>query len=203
MQQLALFTLPKMTEERNEEGSNGDEGSVGAQASRPDEEKTEGNSLGSTNGDLASNSSQEIIKNAQNEISDTKNETWSYLIKSKDFDDDESQLESGTGSGVGGVNQSPYMMLSRAAEKLQLQTMENRKSSLGSEHPDTMASLASLAATYWDQGRRTEAEELQLQVMDGRKRILGEDHPSTLEAIEGLASMCLSQGRWQEAEQPS
>ena len=47
--------------------------------------------------------------------------------------------------------------------------MEIRKVVLGSEHLDTLTSMANLASTFWNQGRWTEAERLRVQVMETRK----------------------------------
>jgi hypothetical protein len=47
---------------------------------------------------------------------------------------------------------------------------------VGPEHPDTLTSMASLALTFWNQGRWKEAEELDVQVMETRKRVLGQEH---------------------------
>ncbi|KZL71202.1 hypothetical protein CI238_13518, partial [Colletotrichum incanum] len=40
------------------------------------------------------------------------------------------------------------------------QSLRLREEILGDEHPDTLSSMANLAATYWNQGRWKEAEEL-------------------------------------------
>src|SRR3569833_3118521 len=37
------------------------------------------------------------------------------------------------------------------AEKLEVDVMETRKTKLGADHPDTLTSMANLAATYWNQ----------------------------------------------------
>jgi tetratricopeptide (TPR) repeat protein len=76
-----------------------------------------------------------------------------------------------------------------------------REDLLGSEHPDTLTSVANLAATYWNQGRWKEAEELGWQVMETRKRILGREHLDTLTSMAGLAATYQDQGRWKEAEE--
>ena len=68
------------------------------------------------------------------------------------------------------------------------------------EHPDTLTSMASLASTYWNQGRWNEAEQLELQVMDLRKKVLGAEHPDTLTCMENLASTYRNQGRICESE---
>ncbi len=73
--------------------------------------------------------------------------------------------------------------------------IETRKTKLGEDHPDTLTSTASLASTFWYQGRWEEAEKLQLQVMETRKTKLGEDHPSTLSSMANLAFTWKSSGR--------
>ncbi|CAG8883952.1 unnamed protein product, partial [Penicillium egyptiacum] len=44
------------------------------------------------------------------------------------------------------------------AEKLEVQVVETRKTKLGVDHPDTLASMANLASTFSEQGRWKEAE---------------------------------------------
>jgi hypothetical protein len=58
--------------------------------------------------------------------------------------------------------------------------MNARKAKLGSDHPDTLTSMANLASTYRNQGRWDEAEKLEVDVMNARKAKLGSDHPHTL-----------------------
>jgi hypothetical protein len=70
---------------------------------------------------------------------------------------------------------------------------------LGQEHPDTLASIANLASTFWDQGRWKEAEELEMQVIETRKRVLGQEHPDTLTSMNNLAFTWKSQCRNNEA----
>ena len=41
-----------------------------------------------------------------------------------------------------------------------------RKKALGPEHPDTLLSMANLAATYWALNRWNEAENLEVQVRE-------------------------------------
>ena len=74
------------------------------------------------------------------------------------------------------------------------------KYSLGEEHPDTLSSMANLAATYWKQGRWKEAEDLQVQVMQTSLRRIGQEHPSTLSSMANLAATYRKQGQWKEAE---
>jgi hypothetical protein len=87
------------------------------------------------------------------------------------------------------------------AEELNVQVMQTRKRLLGEEHPDTLTSMANLAATYRNQGRWKEAEELFVQEMQTRKRVLGEEHPDTLTSMGNLAATYRNQGRWKEAEE--
>jgi hypothetical protein len=62
--------------------------------------------------------------------------------------------------------------------------METFKRVLGEEHPGTLASMASLASTYRNQGWWKEAEELEVQVMETRKRLLKDKHLSILTGID-------------------
>jgi Tetratricopeptide repeat len=64
--------------------------------------------------------------------------------------------------------------------------IKTRKTILGPEHPDTLANMASLAYTYRNQGRWTEAEKLFVQVMETSKTVLGPEHP-TVEWINSFA----------------
>jgi len=65
--------------------------------------------------------------------------------------------------------------------------IEKRKRLLGEDHPDTLSSMANLAATYRNQGRWKDAEVLQVVVTEKRKQLLGEDHPpDTLTSLEIL-----------------
>ncbi len=78
---------------------------------------------------------------------------------------------------------------------------EMKQKIFGLEHPDTLISMANLAATYWNQGRWDEAEELEVQVMKTRIRVLKAEHPDTLISMGNLAATYRNQGRWDEAEE--
>lgn len=84
---------------------------------------------------------------------------------------------------------------------MKVQVMETRTRVLGAEHPDTLISIASLALTYWKQGRWKEAEQLNISVIETSKRVLGVEHPDTLTMIGNLASIYRDQGRWKEAKE--
>ena len=65
--------------------------------------------------------------------------------------------------------------------------MKILKRVFGTQYPNILTSIANLASTYWNQGRRKEAEELQVQVLERSLRVLGEKHPSTLSSMNNLA----------------
>ena len=73
-------------------------------------------------------------------------------------------------------------------ERLQTQAVGLRRSLLGTDHPDTLTSMANLASTYRNQGRWEEAEKLEVQVLETSKTKLGADHPHTLTSMANLAS---------------
>jgi len=91
--------------------------------------------------------------------------------------------------------------LYRKAASMHKQTWDQRKAVLGEEHPDTLTSMANLAATYRKQGRWKEAEELEVGVMKTTKRELGKEHPDTLSSMANLALTYWNQGCWKEAEE--
>ena len=77
--------------------------------------------------------------------------------------------------------------------------MEINTKILGREHQYTLMSMANLASTYRDKGRRKEAEELGKQVMETQKNVLGQKHPDTLMTMHNFAYTLRSQGRDKEA----
>ena len=62
---------------------------------------------------------------------------------------------------------------------------------LGSEHPDTLASLHGLACSYWKMEKYAQAERLLEDVISGKTKALGEDHPETKNAVSCLLSVRL------------
>ena len=75
------------------------------------------------------------------------------------------------------------------AEKPQTQVMETQKTKLGTNHSDTLTSMANLASTYRNQGRWLEVEKLEEQVVETQKTKLGADHPSTLASMVNLLGL--------------
>uniref|UniRef100_A0A0D2YIK6 Uncharacterized protein n=1 Tax=Fusarium oxysporum (strain Fo5176) TaxID=660025 RepID=A0A0D2YIK6_FUSOF len=75
-----------------------------------------------------------------------------------------------------------------------------RREVLGEKHPDTIDSMADLAATYHAQGRYEEAEGIYQEVLELRRDVLREKHPDTISSMAELAATYHAQGRYEEAE---
>ncbi|PCD25790.1 hypothetical protein AU210_012226 [Fusarium oxysporum f. sp. radicis-cucumerinum] len=75
-----------------------------------------------------------------------------------------------------------------------------RRKVLGEKHPDTIRSMADLAATYHAQGRHDEDEEIAIKVLELRREVLGEKHLDTIRSMAALATTYHEQGRYVEAE---
>jgi len=60
--------------------------------------------------------------------------------------------------------------------------------------------MASLAATYHNQGRYDAAETLKKRVLDLRREVVGEKHPDTISSMAELATTYHNQGRYDAAE---
>ncbi|KAL3459246.1 hypothetical protein BJX64DRAFT_265080 [Aspergillus heterothallicus] len=86
------------------------------------------------------------------------------------------------------------------AEDLDIFIVEEKKHEFGGDHPETLESIAGLAATYHDQARWSEAEKLDSSVVEARKRVLGPRHRLTLTSMANLATTYESQGRFEEAQ---
>jgi hypothetical protein len=70
---------------------------------------------------------------------------------------------------------------------------------LGEKHPDTIWSMAELAATYHAQGRYDEVEEISVKVLDLRREVVGEKHRDTIWSMASLAATYHAQRRYKEA----
>jgi hypothetical protein len=55
------------------------------------------------------------------------------------------------------------------AEQLEVEVLDMRKKLLGSEHLETLRSMADLATTYSNQGKWNELEQLEAQVLGMKK----------------------------------
>jgi serine/threonine protein kinase/tetratricopeptide (TPR) repeat protein len=74
-----------------------------------------------------------------------------------------------------------------------------RQELLGSDHPDTLTTLNSLAVAYFYAGRQQEAIQLLEQVRDSKIEKLGPDHADTLGTLHCLAGAYRSVGKVPEA----
>ncbi|KAK4174679.1 putative kinesin light chain [Triangularia setosa] len=88
----------------------------------------------------------------------------------------------------------------REKEPVDLRAYGYRRKLLGDKHPDTIGSMASLAATYHTQGRYEEAEKISVEVLALRRDVLGERHPDTIGSMAELAATYHAQGRYEEDE---
>ncbi len=77
---------------------------------------------------------------------------------------------------------------------------EVQKCVLGSEHPDTQETAASLAMALTNQGKYAEAERIIRVMLRVHTRTRGAEHPNTLKAASHLATPLAGQGKFAEAE---
>jgi serine/threonine protein kinase/tetratricopeptide (TPR) repeat protein len=86
------------------------------------------------------------------------------------------------------------------AERHLQRAVQVRRSLLGAEHEQTLASMTNLATAFFGQGRYTDAEQLNQKLLDVRQRVLGPEHRDTLISMMNLAATVREQGRSAEAE---
>jgi hypothetical protein len=102
------------------------------------------------------------------------------------------------------LNEIAYYFYERAqyadAEPLSRKAMKIRRTALGEQHPDYVASLNNLASLYRAMGRHSEADLLLRQAMEIRRTVLGEQHPNYAASLNNLASLYRAMGRHAEAE---
>jgi tetratricopeptide (TPR) repeat protein len=60
---------------------------------------------------------------------------------------------------------------------------------VGEKYPDTISSIAELAAIYYTQGRYNKAEILKKQALDLRQEVVRENHPDIISSIAELAAI--------------
>jgi tetratricopeptide (TPR) repeat protein len=78
--------------------------------------------------------------------------------------------------------------------------LQARRARLGADHPATLRSLNTLAASYSELGRFDQAEPLYKQVVDSDRRTLGPDHPEAITSLHNLGVHYRDRGRYDEAE---
>jgi serine/threonine protein kinase/Flp pilus assembly protein TadD len=74
------------------------------------------------------------------------------------------------------------------------------KTSLGSEHPDTLNSMAHVAKLYHLRGRYDDAEALFKQVLEGYRQVAGPDDAFMLATMLSYADLCQERTRFDDAE---
>jgi eukaryotic-like serine/threonine-protein kinase len=75
-----------------------------------------------------------------------------------------------------------------------------RRETLGTDHAETLDSLATLAGVLVNRGAYARAIELYREASEGRRRLLGAGHPDTLSSLSGLAATLVQQGKLSDAE---
>jgi serine/threonine protein kinase len=86
------------------------------------------------------------------------------------------------------------------ADDLLTRAVETRRRVLGADHPDTLKSMAELAATLHEEGRQVEAEKLERETFALRRKVLGPRDKATLASMVNLASTLSSEGHFSDAE---
>ena len=76
-----------------------------------------------------------------------------------------------------------------------------RREHLGSEHPDTLASMGTLGWVYRDQGRLDDAEKLWSSQLEIIQRKYGPEHEMAMGIMNSLANTYGHQGKVKEAEE--
>ncbi|MGB8202224.1 MAG: FxSxx-COOH system tetratricopeptide repeat protein, partial [Pseudonocardiaceae bacterium] len=112
-----------------------------------------------------------------------------------------------------GVERDVAWLLHRAAEYLHTRgepatarplferALELRRSLLGEDHPDTLASAGSLSFTLYELGQYEPARQLAEDTLTRCRRVLGEDHPDTLRSAIYLTVALVGLGRYEPARQ--
>src|SRR5262249_6352000 len=77
--------------------------------------------------------------------------------------------------------------------------LELRRIQIGSDHPDTLACMQSLANGYYWVGRMADAIDLTEQLLEKRKGLLGLDDPATLDSLIQWPNTCRSAGQLERA----
>jgi len=81
------------------------------------------------------------------------------------------------------------------AEVLFRETLAAQDRVMGNDHPDAMATRASLATMLFAAGRFDESERLWRSLLGQMQRVLGRDHPDTANCLVGLAAIDVHRGR--------
>ena len=66
---------------------------------------------------------------------------------------------------------------------VEVDVMNATKAKLGSDHPDTLISMANVAFTYWSQSSFDKAHSLLLYVAKTMQNVMGPQHPAVVHYI--------------------
>ncbi|KAI5846544.1 hypothetical protein DFP73DRAFT_494697, partial [Morchella snyderi] len=77
--------------------------------------------------------------------------------------------------------------------------LAGREKSLGKDHPDTLATVHSMASVFSKQGEYGKALEWYERALAGKEKSLGKDHPSTLTTVHSMALVFDNQGEYGKA----
>jgi tetratricopeptide (TPR) repeat protein len=77
------------------------------------------------------------------------------------------------------------------------QLLEDRESTLGPDHPQTLATAGTLGGVLANSGDLAAAEPHFQRVYDGQLRMLGAEHPNTLSTLSNLGNMQMEQGKFE------
>jgi len=86
------------------------------------------------------------------------------------------------------------------AHSLMEQVVEDRRRTLGANHPKTLEATAQMGWILFREGRDVEAERIIRATIDAQNRVLGPNHPDTLESKDHLARILLRQAHFADAE---
>lgn len=86
------------------------------------------------------------------------------------------------------------------AEAILAETVNERTTVVGAEHPDTLSARFALVRAIWAQGKYGDAEEKSREIIRLRDKVLGPEHSDTLKARNILANALWGEGKYDEAE---
>ncbi len=81
-----------------------------------------------------------------------------------------------------------------------VQSLEEHRRTLGDEHPETLASIASLAALRYSKGDLAGAAPLFVELLAAQRRGVGNRHPKTIDTMLSLAAIRKDEGDLAAAE---
>ena len=90
-------------------------------------------------------------------------------------------------------------LFSRAHELME-RVIEDRRRTLGPDHPKTLEAMSQMGWILYREGRDIEAERLTRAMIDAQSRVLGPDDPATLETKDHLVWILLRQAHYADVE---